>query len=129
MGAEEAKKTKPSHVLLAVGVLAIGVWAMTKWASETDAPIGSSGLSADETAAIAAARSVKASLKNPASFSLVSLTKPLPGKDVVCVGYRGTNSFNATVTEVVAVSEGRMTQNYGPCANGGQNFTHLSGLI
>lgn len=44
-----------------------------------------------------AVATVKANLKNPASFELVSAT--LVADSVVCLVYRGTNSFNAIITE------------------------------
>lgn len=44
---------------------------------------------------------LKASLKNPASFELVSAVRLANG--TLCVEYRGTNSFNAITTESVAI--------------------------
>jgi hypothetical protein len=44
---------------------------------------------------VAGARWIKGSMKNPASFELVSAL--MIGHDVVCYKYRGTNSFNAIV--------------------------------
>jgi hypothetical protein len=46
-------------------------------------------------------RSIRDSMKNPASFELVDVTKMDDG--TLCVTYRGTNSFNAITTEYVAV--------------------------
>lgn len=43
---------------------------------------------------------IKESMKNPASFDLVSAI--LVEGDAVCLVYRGTNSFNATITEQAA---------------------------
>lgn len=44
---------------------------------------------------------LKASLKNPASFELVSAVRLSNG--TLCVEYRGTNSFSAITTETAAI--------------------------
>lgn len=54
--------------------------------------------------AVAAARSVKAALKNPASFEFVSAR--LYPFGALCLTYRATNSFNAVTTEQMAVTRG-----------------------
>lgn len=51
--------------------------------------------------AVLGAKSVKARLKNPASFELVDAG--IVDSGVLCVTYRSTNSFNAVVTEQIAV--------------------------
>lgn len=50
---------------------------------------------------VAKVRALKSSLKNPASFELVQAGRLDNG--TLCVIYRGTNSFNAIVTEQKAV--------------------------
>jgi hypothetical protein len=52
---------------------------------------------------VARLRALKASTKNPASFELVKAL--LTDDGTVCVVYRGTNSFNAVVTENRAISK------------------------
>lgn len=51
---------------------------------------------------VARLKALKASTKNPASFELVEAL--LMDDGTVCVVYRGTNSFNAVVTENKAIS-------------------------
>jgi RNA polymerase subunit RPABC4/transcription elongation factor Spt4 len=46
-------------------------------------------------------RALKESVKNPASFELVQALRMTDG--TLCVRYRGTNSFNAIVTEQVPI--------------------------
>lgn len=48
-------------------------------------------------------RALRESMKNPASFELVSALR-IDGTSVLCVTYRGTNSFNAITTEHQAIS-------------------------
>lgn len=50
---------------------------------------------------VAVARAVKAGMKNPASFELVNAIYMPDG--TVCLTYRGTNSFNAVVTQNTGV--------------------------
>ena len=57
---------------------------------------------ADLNFGITATKLAKASLKNPASFEMVS-AGVVPGKSL-CLTYRGTNSFNAITTEHISVS-------------------------
>jgi uncharacterized OB-fold protein len=52
---------------------------------------------------VAVLRSLKASMKNPASFELVSAIKMESG--ALCIQYRGTNSFNAVVTNLLVVTD------------------------
>jgi hypothetical protein len=52
---------------------------------------------------VAAARGLKAAMKNPASFELVSAF--MVQGPTVCLVYRSTNSFNATVTEQYTLSD------------------------
>ena len=58
---------------------------------------------ADFQSVVARLRSLKASTKNPASFELVEAW--LMDDGTACVVYRGTNSFNAVVTESKAISK------------------------
>lgn len=53
-------------------------------------------------AVVAGARWIKKSMKNPASFELVSAM--LIGEDIACYTYRGTNSFNAIITSNRVIS-------------------------
>lgn len=48
-------------------------------------------------------RALRSSMKNPASFELVSAIKMDSG--ALCIQYRGTNSFNAVVTNVLVVTD------------------------
>lgn len=48
-------------------------------------------------------KSLRESLKNPNSFELVSAGR-IDKTNVLCIVYRATNSFNAVVTEQVAIS-------------------------
>lgn len=57
---------------------------------------------ADFQFAVVAARALKASLKNPASFELVSAIL-VDGGGPLCLEYRGTNSYNAVITERAAI--------------------------
>lgn len=79
--------------------------------------------------AISKARSIKDSMKNPASFELVKLTKHTDG--TVCVLYRGTNSFNAVVTELKAITKaGKVLDKAGACSSAvEQDFTYLKRSI
>ncbi|MDO9100063.1 MAG: hypothetical protein Q7V53_04870, partial [Caldisericota bacterium] len=52
--------------------------------------------------AAAVIKSLKSSMKNPKSFELVS-AQMMDG-DTLCITYRGTNSFNAVVTNHYVVS-------------------------
>lgn len=57
---------------------------------------------ADFQFAVVAARALKGSLKNPASFELVSAIL-VDGGGPLCLEYRGTNSYNAVITERAAI--------------------------
>ncbi|WOI43764.1 hypothetical protein [Acidovorax sp. BLS4] len=58
---------------------------------------------ADFAFSVNAARGVKATLKNPASFELVSAV--LIPSGALCLEFRGTNSFNAVVTQNAVVGK------------------------
>ncbi len=58
---------------------------------------------ADFQSVVSRLRALRALGKNPASFELVEAT--LMKDDTVCVVYRGTNSFNAVVTESKAIAK------------------------
>ena len=58
---------------------------------------------ADFQSVVSRLRVLKASSKNPASFELVDAL--LMDDDTACVIYRGTNSFNAVVTENKAIAK------------------------
>lgn len=65
---------------------------------------------------LAQTKAVRAGLKNPRSFELVDLVY-LSQTDTACIVYRGTNSFNAIVTENKALSaDGRLLDWNGYCA-------------
>ena len=51
-----------------------------------------------------AAALVRDSLKNPASFSVVEALEMPGNSPALCLTYRATNSFNAIVTEQIAVT-------------------------
>jgi hypothetical protein len=55
--------------------------------------------------AVLITRQIKASMKNPASFELVSLLRMPDG--TLCYEYRGTNSFNAVVPNYAVVTPDR----------------------
>lgn len=57
---------------------------------------------ADFQFAVTAAKTVRDSMKDPASFELVKAV--LIDGGAFCLEYRGKNSFNATTTERVAIS-------------------------
>lgn len=59
------------------------------------------GREADFQFAVRAAKGVKLGMKNPASFELVSATLIHTG--ALCMNFRGTNSFNAVVTQSAVV--------------------------
>jgi len=52
---------------------------------------------------VGAARSLKAAMKNPASFELVSAQ--MVHGPTICIVYRSTNSFNAIVTEQYTLND------------------------
>lgn len=54
--------------------------------------------------AVAGARALKANMKNPASFELVFAG--MNDEKTMCYEYRGTNSFNAVVTNRYVIGEG-----------------------
>lgn len=54
--------------------------------------------------AVAYAKAIKASLKNPASFELVDAIRTPTG--ALCYQYRGTNSFNAVVPNYAVIPPG-----------------------
>lgn len=58
---------------------------------------------ADFQSVVSRLRALKASTKNPTSFELVDAI--LMDDGTVCVVYRGTNSFNAVVTENKAIAK------------------------
>ncbi|UBB19518.1 hypothetical protein [Comamonas odontotermitis] len=72
---------------------------------------------------------IKESSKNPKSFDLVQALY-LDSK-VTCVVYRGTNSFNATVTESMAVdSSGSKVDWNKNCANkNGTDYTYVRQVL
>ncbi len=73
---------------------------------------------------VMALKLVKSSTKNPASFEVVSVA--LLDAGPVCITYRGTNSFNATVTESVAIAPSLARADWNrTCANrSGQDYTY-----
>lgn len=70
-------------------------------------------------------RSLKASLKNPASFELVSAGRLSDG--TLCATYRGTNSFNAVTTEYMAITAAGAYADYNVACAGksGQDLSHI----
>lgn len=52
--------------------------------------------------AVVATKLARASMKNPASFEFVDAG--LVDKGALCLTYRGTNSFNAVITQQVAIT-------------------------
>ncbi len=57
---------------------------------------------ADFQRAASALRSLKAGLKNPASFEVAKVIATATG--ALCIDYRGTNSFNAVISAVAVVT-------------------------
>lgn len=80
-----------------------------------------------------AVATVKANLKNPASFELVSAT--LMADSVVCLVYRGTNSFNAIITEqatamgAVVSKSAKQWDKYCAGQSGKDYAGHIQGII
>lgn len=83
---------------------------------------------------VAAARGLRASMKNPASFELVKASRVKPG--TLCLTYRATNSFNAVVPgqAVFAGEKAAMSDHGGNfvamwnkhCAGkGGEDWTYI----
>lgn len=70
-------------------------------------------------------RALRASLKNPASFELVSVGRM--ADETLCVTYRGTNSFNAIVTERKPIlSSGQIGEWRKHCAGkSGEDVSHI----
>lgn len=76
--------------------------------------------------AVLAGKALKASLKNPASFELVSAI--LTDDGVLCVVYRGTNSFNAIVTQQSAIKRDLNIGAWGRDCSGksGRDMGHIA---
>ncbi|MNV32166.1 hypothetical protein D3C71_1234930 [compost metagenome] len=71
---------------------------------------------ADFQFAVSAAKAVKAAMKNPASFELVYAG--LVDGGPLCLQYRGTNSFNAIVTQFTVIKrDGKIGKWDKDCAN------------
>lgn len=135
-GAEVSKPTSRLTIFIG-GLFAIGV-AMAvsnsinaptvpeKTAAEKQAEAAAEAALGDTAARIGA---LKAGLKNPASFELVNVTRL--ADTTLCVSYRGTNSFNAIVTEHKAISPAGRLLDYSDTCNGksGQNHTHIKRLL
>lgn len=70
-------------------------------------------------------RALKARLKNPASFDLVSARRLSDG--TLCITYRGTNSFNATTTEQTAIAANGHLADYSTACAGksGENVESI----
>lgn len=70
-------------------------------------------------------RALKATLKNPASFDLVSAGRLSDG--TLCITYRGTNSFNATTTERTAITTSGNLADYSTACAGksGENVEYI----
>lgn len=70
-------------------------------------------------------RALKATLKNPASFDLVSAGRLSDG--TLCITYRGTNSFNATTTERTAITASGHLADYNTACAGqsGENVESI----
>lgn len=70
-------------------------------------------------------RALKASLKNPASFDLVSVVRLTDG--TLCLTYRATNSFNAIITEQRAIDADSRLADYGKACTGktGVNLSYI----
>lgn len=152
---QAAKPTTPLYrrwwMLLIFGI--IGVQAMSAYDRYTTPP--PAPMTAEERAAQAqfeeaqrvqkqkdrealglvlqAVATVKANLKNPASFELVSAT--LMPDDAVCLVYRGTNSFNAIITEQATamgavVSKSSNQWNKYCAGQSGKDYAgHIQGII
>jgi hypothetical protein len=69
--------------------------------SAKQAELGKAAAEARFQTAVMYARAIKASMKNPASFELVSAARMESG--ALCYEYRGTNSFNAVVPNFTVV--------------------------
>jgi len=108
-GAKPKKKSSIGKIIvLALVVIGVGKCAMDQrnlpqQASKTPEQIERE---AKEEAAfqadVAKVKALRSSMKNPASFQLVKAIRMESG--VLCVEYRGTNSFNAIVTEQKAIT-------------------------
>lgn len=80
---------------------------------------------ADFQFALSAAKAVRAGLKNPKSFELVSAG--LVDGGPLCLEYRGTNSFNAVVTQTsVVLRDGKLGQWNKHCA--GKSVTDMASI-
>jgi hypothetical protein len=73
---------------------------------------------------VSSVQALKASTKNPDSFKIVSVADV--GNEVLCITYRGTNSFNAVVTEQKAIRAFQVVNWNKECAGkSGENFDNV----
>lgn len=75
------------------------------------------------------AKGVKAAMKNPASFELVDAIYMKDG--TVCVTYRGTNSFNAVVTQTTGIDTKNKQVSWNAKCGGktGTNYNHARAAL
>lgn len=103
-----AKPKKPTS-RLALGIAGLVLFGIIYGIATAPDPVAAPSKSPAEIAAAAAKerefqavaaqlRALKAAMKNPASFELVSAD--LAGDGTLCVKYRATNSFNAVTTSI-----------------------------
>lgn len=136
-GAAVPKKTSPFHKLLAGLMLVVVLSWVFSGSSEPDVP------KAPKTAAeiqkdkefsqvVAALSTLKAGMKNPDSFQVVQAL--MVQGPTICITYRGTNSFNAVVTNHIAIWDKGNSSDPNEwnkrCANKqGDNYTHAGSVI
>lgn len=133
-GAKAKKKTSVVAMLVA-GMFAIGVGGMIYSSAQTPAvqkPVKTAEQikaekekEAQFQADALKVRALKASLKNPASFELVSVVRLNDG--TLCLTYRATNSFNAIITEQKAITVASKFADYGKACAGktGENLSYI----
>jgi len=74
---------------------------------------------------VAMVRALKASMNNPASFTLVNAIKMTD--KTLCVEYRATNAFNAVITEYKAINEAGKFVDWNARCGGktGESMSHI----
>lgn len=79
--------------------------------------------------AVALARSLKAAMKDPASFELTSATA-MAG-DAFCFEYRAKNSFNATTSDQIALSATGKKLSWNTACGGksGRDLSHIKRVL
>lgn len=105
-GAKVPKKTSKLALTLAGLVLIAVLYSVfDSTTSSAPAPMTAAELENEREfqQVVGVLRALKSSLHNPSSFELVSAIKMNSG--ALCVQYRGTNAFNAVVTNQLVVTE------------------------